>query len=147
MRILKLPMRHVYRRPVTGHGIGSLFSSLGRFVKPLIRTAWSAAKPQARRTLKQLAKQGLEAATSTAMDVISGEKPSTALKQNVKRSMPRVKSTLKTGIKRGASAVKKSIKGAQSGGAKRRKVSGKKRKATAKKKKKKTRRPYRGIFQ
>ena len=141
-------MRRVHSLPATGYGIGSLFSTLGRFVRPLMRTAWTAAKPHAKRALKQLAKQGLETATSTAMDVISGEKPSTALKQNVRRAAPRVKSTLKAGMKRGASAVKKSIKGTQSGGAKRRKVSGKKKRAASnKKKKKKTpRRPYRGIF-
>lgn len=147
MRILKLPMRRVSTLPKTGYGIGSLFSRLGTFVKPLLRTAFAAAKPAARRTLKQLAKQGLETATSTALDVISGEKPSTALKQNVRRAIPQAKSTVKAGMKRGSAAVKNAIKGKQSGsGAKRRKVSGKKRQASTKKKKSR-RRPYRGIFQ
>lgn len=147
MRILKLPMRRVHTLPPTGYGIGSLFSRLGAFVKPLLRSAIAAAKPQARRTLKQLAKQGLETATSTAFDVISGEKPSTALKQNVRKAAPKARSTVKAGIKRGASAVKSAIKAKQSGtGVKRRRVSSKKRQRS-KKKKKSRRRPYRGIFQ
>ena len=147
MRILKLPMRRVHTLPPTGYGIGSLFSRLGTFVKPLLRTAFAAAKPAARRTLKQLAKQGLETATSTALDVISGEKPSTALKQNVRKAAPKVGSTVKAGMKRGASAVRSAIKAKQSGaGVKRRRVSCKKRQRS-KKKKKSRRRPYRGIFQ
>ena len=148
MRILKLPMRRVHTLPPTGYGIGSLFSRLGTFLKPLVRTAFASAKPVAKRTLKQLAKQGLETATSTALDVIAGEKPSTALKQNVHRAKSRVKKTLKTGMKRGASAVRGAIKAKQSGaGGKRRRVSGGKRRASKKKKKSRRRRPYRGIFQ
>ena len=147
MRILKLPMRRVHTLPLTGYGIGSLFSCLGTFIKPLVRTALASAKPAARRTLKQLAKQGLETATSTALDVIAGEKPSSALKQNVRRAAPKVKRVVKAGMKRGASAVRTAIKAKQSGaGTKRRRVSGRKRQAS-KKKKKSRRRPYRGIFQ
>ena len=144
MRIFRAPRR----RHQLGYGFGSLFSRIGQFVKPLLKSAVAAARPAVKQTLKDLGKQGLQAAGSTAFDVLSGESPKSAVKRNIRRAAPRAKKTLKAGMKRGASEVRQAIKAKQTGsGAKRR------RKTVKKKKKKKSGRqtgrrrlPYGGIF-
>ena len=144
MRIFKAPRRRLH----VGYGFGSLFSRIGRFVKPLLKSAISAARPAVKQTLKDLGKQGLQAASSTAIDVLSGEAPKTAVKRNIRRTASGARKTLKVGMKRGASDIHQAIKAKQTGsGAKRRRK-------TVKRKKKKsnhqTRRrrglPYGGIF-
>ena len=143
MKIFRAP-----RRRHIGYGFGSLFSRIGRFVTPLLKSAVSAARPAVKQTLKDLGKQGLQAAGSTALDVLSGESPKTAVKRNFQKTARGARKTLKAGMKRGASDIHQAIKAKQTGsGAKRR------RKTASKKKKKKsnhqTRRrrlPYGGIF-
>ena len=155
MRIFRAPRR----RHHVGYGFGNIFSSIGRFVKPLLKSAVSAARPALKRTLKDLGKEGLKAAGSTAFDVLSGEPPKKALKKNIRRAAGGAKKTLKAGMKRGASDIHQAIKRKQTGsGVKRRRrivKKGKKKKSNRKTKRKtrktkhQTRRrrlPYGGIF-
>ena len=99
MKTVHLPLRRIHlQRNLRGYGLGGLFSRLGTFLKPLLRTAASAAKPIAKQTLKELGKQGLNVATSTLTDVIEGRAPvKEAMKRNVKQGAKKAKSTLQGG--------------------------------------------------
>ena len=146
-----MPLRRVYtHNSQRGYGLGGLFSRLGRFVTPILKNAFRAARPIARQTLKELGKQGVQVAGQTALDVLSGESPKRAAAKNLRRAAPSAKRTLKAGVKRGASSVRRSINTAQSGaGIKRRKRSRRKRKkkkALKKSRRKARRRPYQSIF-
>ena len=143
MRIFRAP-----RRRHVGYGFGSLFSRIGQFVKPLLKSAVSAARPAVRQTLKDLGKQGIQAASSTALDVLSGESPKTAAKRNFRKSARGAKKTLKAGMKRGASDIQQAIKAKQTGsGAKRRRKTVKKKKKKSNQTRRRRRRlPYSGIF-
>ena len=151
MKIFRAPRQrpYVFRHHV-GYGLGNLFSRIGQFVKPLLKTAIKVAKPAVKRTLKDLGKQGIQAASSTALDMLSGESPRSAVKKNIQRATPRVKKTLKAGMKRGASQIRQAIKETRkaqtgSGGRKRRKKTAKSKKSS-RRKTRRQRLPYRGIF-
>ena len=136
MKYLRVPQRHL-----RGYGLGGIFSSLGRWVRPLLKTAVKAAKPLAKRTLKTLGKEGVKFAGNVIADSLQ---PNTSLKTALKRNVARTIPKAKAGVKRAFSeTTRKSIKG-QRGGSKfkRAKLSSVKRKG-----KKKKRKPYRGIFQ
>ena len=134
MRIFKVPLRRVYgQNGLRGYGLGGLFSRLGRYVTPLLKNAFRAARPIAKRTLKELGKQGIQAAGQTALDVLSGESPKHAAAKNLRRAAPRAKGTLKAGMKRGVSSIRRSINTGQSGTG----IRAKRRKRNRKKKKKK----------
>ena len=138
MRIFKIPLRRVYmRNGQRGYGLGGLFSRLGRYVTPLLKTAFHAARPIARRTLKELGKQGIQAAGQTALDVLEGESPRRAAAKNLRRVAPKARSTLK----RGASSVRRAINTGQSGAGGMRV---KRRKRNRRKKKRKTAKKSRG---
>ena len=144
IRTLRFPYRH------RGQGIGSLLSKIGYFVKPLLRSAVKVTKPIAKQVAKDLANQGLQAATSTIGEIISGTDPKEAIRSNAKAGFKRAQSTVKAGTKRAlnetARGTVKAIKRrrqTQTGGRKKqkKKVTKKGRKKTAKRK------PYKGIFQ
>ena len=165
MRVVKVPLRtmssiHYRRKPMTtsgtaGYGLGNLFSRLGRFIVPLAKSAVRAARPAAKRTLKQLGRQGLQAAAAAASDVITDGMPvKKAIKKNIQQVGPEMRKTALKGVKRAVRQVrqKKSIK---RGGGKsfRSKPSKLRRRRTSKKKNKrkkkgiqKKRLPYKGIF-
>ena len=132
MKVLSLPRRRVH--PMRGHGIGGIFSRIASFVKPLLRSAVTAAKPIAKQTLKKLGKTGLQVAASTLGDVVEGGIPlKQAVKQNVKRGVKRGKSTIKAGakkaLKRSVSSVQKDINSkSQTGKGKSKKKRGRKKK-------------------
>lgn len=162
MRIIQLPPG---RRHMRGSGIGALFSKLTTLVKPLLKTAFRAAKPIATRTLKQLGKEGLNAIGGTASDVLLNNMSiQDAAKKNARSGLRRARKVAKTGAKRafvsGVSEVRKDIKRRKQTGSGRKKrqrrrttVKRKKRRQTSVKKKKRVKRrkrknkPYRGIFQ
>ena len=112
--------------PMRGKGLGGIFSRVISFVKPLLKSAVTAAKPIAKESLKQLGKTGLDVAASTAADIIEGGVPiKKAVRKNVRRGMKKGKATLKDGaknvLKTSISAIQKDIKGkAQAGKGKRR---------------------------
>ena len=112
MKTVHLPLRRIHlQRNLRGYGLGGLFSRLGTFLKPLLRTAASAAKPIAKQTLKELGKQGLNVATSTLTDVIEGRAPvKEAMKRNVKQGAKKAKSTLQGGVKRALTQAHEDIK-------------------------------------
>lgn len=124
MKILRLPMRRTH--PMRGRGLGGIFSRVLSFVKPLLKTAVTAAKPIAKQTLKKLGKTGLDVAASTAADIIEGGVPiKKAVKRNVRKGIKKGKTTLKEGatsaLKTGVTAIQKDIKGqAQAGRGKKR---------------------------
>ena len=162
MKVIKVPLRH-YRPVMSGNGVGALFARLGRFVTPLLKSAFRAARPVARDTLKKLGQQGLETASATVTDALTdGISLKQAAKKNIKKSIPALKKTALTGVKRAATelAQANSIKRRKRGtgthlrgaGKTRRKKKGKKTARTTRKKhqqKKKTKKrkiPYKGIF-
>ena len=112
MKTIQLPLRRVHiQRNLRGYGLGGLFSRLGTFLKPLLKTAASAAKPIAKQTLKELGQQGLNVATSTLTDVIEGRAPvKEAMKKNVKRGAKEAKSVLQRGVKRALTQTHEHIK-------------------------------------
>ena len=85
-----------------GYGLGGLFSKLGRFIVPLL-------KPVA----KSIGKQVIRSGTRLAGDIIDGENPKQALKQNLKRGakelFQEVAKGQKPSRKRKRSAKKSSI--------------------------------------
>ena len=140
MKTIQLPLRRIHmQRNMRGYGLGGLFSKLGVFIKPLLRTAVRAAKPIAKQTLKELGKQGLNVATSTLTDVISGQVPlKEAVKKNARQGAREAKATIKRGAKRALTHAHEDIKRLRQGG------SGIKRKSVVRSRQRK---PRRGIFQ
>lgn len=148
MKIIRIPY---HRRHMRGSGLGGLFSKLTTFVKPLLKSAFQAAKPLAKQTLKEIGKHGLHAASSTINDALTGDMTlKEAARKNIKKGWKRAKKTGVRGAKQAARAsadeVMKHIKRKQTGSGKVAKA--KKKKGQNKKKKKQTsRRGFRGIFQ
>lgn len=111
-------IRYGQKPGTIGLGLGSLFSRLGRYVTPLLRTAVRAARPAAKRTLKKLGQQGIQAATSTLMDSVVDNIPlKEAAKNNLQKTLPKMKKTTMAGVKRVAQQVSqgKTIKRAKAG--------------------------------
>ena len=153
MRIFRAPRRRPFTAPRhhVGYGLGSLFSRIGQYVRPLLKSAITMAKPAVKQTLKDLGKQGIQAASSTALDVLSGESPKSAVKRNIRRATPQVKRTLKTGMKRGASQIRQAIKATKksqtgSGAGRKRRRKTAKSKKSSRRKTRRRRLPYHGIF-
>ena len=125
MQTIKLPMR---RLPIhRGAGVGGIFAKLARLVTPMVRSAAKAAKPIAKRTLKELGRQGLDTAASTLGDVIAGKGVKRSIQENVQRGAKRARTTVTRGAKQAAKksikSVRKDIKRtAQSGRGRRRKT-------------------------
>ena len=145
MKILRLPMRRIHmQRNLRGHGLGGLFARLATLVKPILITAVHSAKPFVKQTLKQLGKQGIQAASSTISDVVEGVPLKQAAKRNAVTSLQKVKQTVKKGAKRAATAsiaaVREDIKT-------RRQTGGAKQKTSARKRSISKRKPNCGIFQ
>lgn len=138
MKFIKIPYR---RRHMTGKGLGGLFAKLSTFVKPLLKTAMKAAKPLAKKTLKEMGRHGLSAASGTMNDMLTNNMSfKEAAKKNATQGLQNVKKTATHGAKQMAKAtargVMKDIK------RKKQTESG-----STKKKKKKNTKPRRGIFQ
>ena len=145
MKILRLPMRRIHmQRNLRGHGLGGLFARLATLVKPILKTAVRSAKPYVKQTLKQLGKQGIQAASSTISDVVEGVPLKQAAKRNAVTSLQKVKQTVKKGAKRAATA---SIAGVREDIKRRRQTGGAKQKTSARKRSISKRKPNRGIFQ
>ena len=145
MKILRLPMRRIHmQRNLRGHGLGGLFARLVTLVKPILKTAVRSAKPFVKQTLKQLGKQGIQAASSTISDVVEGVPLKQAAKRNAVTSLQKVKQTVKKGAKRAATA---SIAGVREDIKRRRQTGGAKQKTSARKRSISKRKPNRGIFQ
>lgn len=145
MKILRLPMRRIHmQRNLRGHGLGGLFARLATLVKPILKTAVRSAKPFVKQTLKQLGKQGIQAASSTISDVVEGVPLKQAAKRNAVTSLQKVKQTVKKGAKRAATA---SIAGVREDIKRRRQTGGAKQKTSARKRSISKRKPNRGIFQ
>ena len=147
MKILRLPMRRIHmQRNLRGHGLGGLFARLATLVKPILKTAVRSAKPFVKQTLKQLGKQGIQAASSTISDVVEGVPLKQAAKRNAVTSLQKVKQTVKKGAKRAATA---SIAGVREDIKRRRQTGGAKQKTVAHKTKRpfSKRKPNPGIFQ
>ena len=145
MKILRLPMRRIHmQRNLRGHGLGGLFARLATLVKPILKTAVRSAKPFVKQTLKQLGKQGIQAASSTISDVVEGVPLKQAAKRNAVTSLQKVKQTVKKGAKRAASA---SIAGVREDIKRRRQTGGAKQKTSARKRSISKRKPNCEIFQ
>ena len=145
MKILRLPMRRIHmQRNLRGHGLGGLFARLATLVKPILKTAVRSAKPYVKQTLKQIGKQGVQAASSTISDVVEGVPLKQAAKRNAVTSLQKVKQTVKKGAKRAATA---SIAGVREDIKRRRQTGGAKQKTSARKRSISKRKPNRGIFQ
>lgn len=145
MKILRLPMRRIHmQRNLRGHGLGGLFARLATLVKPILKTAVRSAKPFVKQTLKQLGKQGIQAASSTISDVVEGVPLKQAAKRNAVTSLQKVKQTVKKGAKRAATA---SIAGVREDIKRRRQTGGAKQKTSARKRSISKRKPNLGIFQ
>ena len=145
MKILRLPMRRIHmQRNLRGHGLGGLFARLATLVKPILKTAVRSAKPFVKQTLKQLGKQGIQAASSTISDVVEGVPLKQAAKRNAVTSLQKVKQTVKKGAKRAATA---SIAGVREDIKRRRQTGGAKQKTSARKRSISKRKPNRGIYQ
>ena len=127
-----------------GHGLGGLFARLATLVKPILKTAVRSAKPFVKQTLKQLGKQGIQAASSTISDVVEGVPLKQAAKRNAVTSLQKVKQTVKKGAKRAATA---SIAGVREDIKRQRQTGRAKQKTSARKRSISKRKPNRGIFQ
>ena len=144
MRIIQLPSS---RRHMKGGGIGNLFSKLTTFVRPLLKTAFRAAKPIAKKTIKQIGKEGVNAASNTFSDVLVNKMGvKEAATKNMKKSVDVAKKGMKRALSSAISEVGKDIKRKKQSGSgikpKRKQL-----KQNKAKKKKIKRKPYRGIFQ
>ena len=138
-------MRRIHmQRNLRGHGLGGLFARLAILVKPILKTAVRSAKPFVKQTLKQIGKQGVQAASSTISDVVEGVPLKQAAKRNAVTSLQKAKQMVKKGAKRAASA---SIAGVREDIKRRRQTGGAKQKTSARKRSISKRKPNRGIFQ
>ena len=138
-------MRRIHmQRNLRGHGLGGLFARLAILVKPILKTAVRSAKPYVKQTLKQIGKQGVQAASSTISDVVEGVPLKQAAKRNAVTSLQKAKQMVKKGAKRAASA---SIAGVREDIKRRRQTGGAKQKTSTRKRSISKRRPNRGIFQ
>ena len=156
MRTLKLPLRHHQ-----GYGLGKIFSKLGQVVRPLFKSAVHAARPLAKKTLKELGKAGIQTLNSTISDVVQKNVPlKMAAKKNARKGVVRAKNMLKRKAKEALdnslSAKSKRIKGEQQSGqgfpffSKKKRSGplrgGKFQRKNKTKKRKSRRRPYQSIF-
>ena len=138
-------MRRIHmQRNLRGHGLGGLFARLATLVKPILKTAVRSAKPYVKQTLKQLGKQGIQAASSTISDVVEGVPLKQAAKRNAVNGLQKAKQTVKKGAKRAATA---SIAGVREDIKRRRQTGGAKQKTSARKRSIFKRKRNRGIFQ
>ena len=138
-------MRRIHmQRNLRGHGLGGLFARLAILVKPILKTAVRSAKPFVKQTLKQIGKQGVQAASSTISDVVEGVPLKQAAKRNAVTSLQKAKQMVKKGAKRAASA---SIAGVREDIKRRRQTGGAKQKTSARKRSISKRKPNLGIFQ
>ena len=67
-----------------GSGIGSIFSKLLSYTRPLVKSALRASRPYAKKALKSLAKTGLSVVGDTVADVAAGGNVKDAVKKNLK---------------------------------------------------------------
>ena len=101
MRILQLRDRRPHMHQQRGAGIGSVFAKLLTYARPIVRTALKAAAPQAKRTLKSLAKTGLSVAGNSMADAIGGDLSlKQAIAKNARQGMSEAGRTVKSGAKR-----------------------------------------------
>ena len=101
MRVLQLRDRRPHTHMQKGAGIGSIFSKLLTYARPIVRTALKAAAPQAKRTLKSLAKTGLSVAGNSVADAIGGDiSLKQAIAKNARQGASDAKRTVKQGTKR-----------------------------------------------
>ena len=105
MRIYQLPSAqpgvrahgHVQR----GSGIGSIFSKLLSYARPLVKTALKASRPYAKKALKSLAKTGISVVGDTVADVAGGDvSVKEAVKKNLKRGVSKIGQSAQQGAKR-----------------------------------------------
>lgn len=89
----------VKKRPIIyytqkGHGIGSLFKTFFRFMKPLFKTGLKVAKPFAKKAVKKAGKyalkEGVRTATDIFDDIAKGEKIKNSAKKRSKETVNRV---------------------------------------------------------
>ena len=113
MLTFKIPRRHSLR----GAGLGRLFSRLGSFLTPLIKSGLKVAKPIARRAAKELGKTALQTASNAMVDIAAGTDPHEAIKRNLKEGIGEAKQIAKKGAKKTYSSVKRQVK-RQRGGSK-----------------------------
>ena len=96
MKFIKVP----HRRFAYGNGaLGSLFSKMSLFLKPVLKGAAKAAAPVAKRTLKQLGRTGLDVVSNSLADVAEGKNVKEAFKSNIKTGAQRAKKQIKKGVK------------------------------------------------
>ena len=105
MRIYQLPSAHPGMRPHThmqrGSGIGSIFSKLLSYTRPLVKSALRASRPLAKKALKSLAKTGLSTIGDTVADVVGGDvSVKEAVKKNMKRGVSKIGQSAQKGAKR-----------------------------------------------
>ena len=105
MRIYQLPSARPGMRPhshMRGSGIGSIFSKLLSYTRPLVKSALRASRPYAKKALKSLAKTGLSVVGDTVADVAGGD---VSVKEAVKKNLKRGASDLSQSAQRGAKQI------------------------------------------
>ena len=118
MRTIQLP----YQRPMVNQmrkiqygrgGVGSLFSRLASFLRPVLSKAVKVAAPHARQALKDVGREGLQVAANTLSDVVQGKNSKESLKRNLEEGKTNAVKKLKTNVKKGYEAIVDDIKSNQ----------------------------------
>ena len=103
MRIYQLPSAQPGVRPHShiqrGSGIGSIFSKLLTYARPLVKSALKASRPYAKRAIKSMAKTGVSVLGNTVADVAGGD---VSVKEAVKKNLKRGASEIGQSAQRGA---------------------------------------------
>ena len=146
MSPVNIPYAHRFSQ-TRGHGFGGILRSVGNVIRPFFTQTKSLLKPLGR----ELKKEGLQALTSTAADVLNGAPVKDAFKNNLVKSRKRVVRKIRRkvvgkakakakgkGKRKGGGRAKAKGKGKRKGAGKGKKGSGKRKvkKRVSKKKKK-----------
>ena len=110
MSPVNIPYAHRFSQ-TRGHGFGGILRSVGNVIRPFFTQTKSLLKPLGR----ELKKEGLQALTSTAADVLNGAPVKDAFKNNLVKSRKRVVRKIKRKVV-GKAKAKAKGKGKRKGG-------------------------------
>ena len=82
---VNIPYAHRFIK-TRGHGLGGILRSVGSVIRPFFTQTKSLLKPLGR----ELKREGLQALTSTAADVLNGDPLTGAIKNNLVKSRKRI---------------------------------------------------------
>ena len=73
-----------------GHGVGSIFRTIGKFFMPVAKTLFGTTKPLLKKVGKSIGQEVLNVGAETVGDIVSGKNVKESLKRNIKSGGKRV---------------------------------------------------------